>query len=89
MYVIYGRPDCKYCTAAIGLAMSAGVGFEYINIEGFQEDKAFILREGHKTVPQIYWHPDDGQPVHIGGYDEFKIELSDTDHKKDVPENGT
>lgn len=88
MYVIYGRPDCKYCDAAVGLLKDVGVWFKYINISVDQEAKEFLLREGHRTVPQIYEVFRDEDHSHVGGFTDLKAKLSDTDHKKDVPENG-
>lgn len=88
MYVIYGRPGCRWCVSATRLAYDAGVSFDYIDISENQEAFKFITEViKAETVPQIFHAA--GSVRLIGGFDEFKAELQDTDPKKDVPENDT
>lgn len=74
MIKIYGKPACPWCVKAKKLAERYGMKYEYIDIqykEGFDELSSKLSEV--KTVPQIWWHDN-----HIGGYEEFAIEVENT-----------
>lgn len=62
MYLIIGKPDCKYCDEAKKLASSRNIDYAYIDLtESYGEDwrKAFtdltaVATKRHRTVPIIY-----------------------------------
>jgi glutaredoxin len=71
MIIIYGKPDCGYCTKAKKLADDIGVVYEYRDV--FDGDNMMEMMEaapGAKTVPQIF----EGFR-YIGGYTEFYQEF--------------
>lgn len=58
MYTIYSANRCQYCEMAKGLLKYAKVQFIEINIDKNAEAKQFILNEGHRAVPQLYFNKD-------------------------------
>lgn len=68
MYVVYGKPDCKYCEYA--KAALSGETFEYIDITVNSEILRSLKKQGFKSVPQIYYNGS-----HIGGYDNLLVHL--------------
>ena len=66
--VIYTKPGCPYCYAALGLLTRKGVQFTEIVASNDPEKKAeMVARSGGKaTFPQIFI---DGK--HVGGSDDI------------------
>lgn len=62
MITVYTKNNCPFCDRAKALLESRGVAFETINVEEQPEARAFLVDNGHRSVPQIYR---DGQ--HIPG----------------------
>jgi len=62
MFLIVGKPDCKYCDEAKKLATSRNVTYSYIDLTqtyGDEWRKAFtdltaVADKRHRTVPIIY-----------------------------------
>jgi glutaredoxin len=54
MITLYGKEGCGYCTKAKALLLQHDINFVEIRIDEDADAKAFILEEGHKTVPQLY-----------------------------------
>lgn len=52
--VVYGKPNCPFCTKAINTLQERNVTFKYIDISVDKEAEDFIKTNNHKTVPQIY-----------------------------------
>lgn len=74
MIVIYGKPECGWCERSKKLASQYNLAYEYVDIQ--YEHNLNELKEkigDVKTVPQIFWH---GR--HVGGYDGFANEISNT-----------
>lgn len=71
--IIFGRPNCSYCSKAVFLADMKKLETEYKNIndDGVKEEMIDNipeeLRESIRTVPQIFV---DNQ--YIGGFTEFE-----------------
>jgi glutaredoxin 3 len=65
MITVYSKNNCPFCVQAKNLLKLKGVAFEEVNIEEVSEARDFVLKEGHRTVPQIY---KDGQLLVEGGY---------------------
>jgi len=66
--VLYTKPGCPYCMAAMGLLTRKGVDFTEIVASNDPEKKAEMIRKsgGKATFPQIFI---DGK--HIGGSDDM------------------
>lgn len=76
-FVIAGRPNCKYCTAASNLAAKLkerrGIDFEYVLFGEDPYTKTFfeeIAGKTVQTVPQILVETETGKE-YIGGFDDF------------------
>ena len=66
MYKVYGTKICLYCDKAENLLKTKDLPFEKIYIDEDDDAKDYILKQGFKTVPQI-WLDDNW----IGGYDDL------------------
>ena len=66
--VLYTKPGCPYCMAAMGLLARKGVDFTEIVASNDPEKKAEMVQKsgGKATFPQIFI---DGK--HIGGSDDM------------------
>ena len=66
--VIYTKPGCPYCYAALGLLARKGVDFTEIVASNDPEKKAEMIQRsnGRATFPQIFINGE-----HIGGSDEM------------------
>ena len=66
--VLYTKPGCPYCIAAMGLLKRKGVEFTEIVASNDPEKKAEMIQKsgGKATFPQIFI---DGK--HIGGSDDM------------------
>ncbi len=66
--VLYTKPGCPYCMAAVGLLTRKGVDFTEIVASSDPEKKAEMIQKsgGKATFPQIFI---DGK--HIGGSDDM------------------
>jgi glutaredoxin len=71
MLIVYSKKNCAGCEAAIMLLQDKGLAFEVVKIDEVPEAKEFILKSGHRTVPQIY---EDGKC--IGSLDALKNYLT-------------
>ena len=66
MYKVYGTKICLYCDKAENLLKTKDLPFEKIYIDEDDDAKDYIVKQGFKTVPQI-WLDDNW----IGGYDDL------------------
>lgn len=66
--VIYTKPGCPYCYAALGLLARKGVDFTEIVASNDPEKKAEMIQRsgGRATFPQIFINGE-----HIGGSDDM------------------
>lgn len=55
MLTIYSKNNCPYCVQAKNLLTKKNIMFEEVKIDENLEAKQFILEQGHRTVPQIYY----------------------------------
>ena len=56
MLTVYSKNNCPFCVQAKSLLQLKGVEFEEIKIDEDSEAREFVLGEGHRTVPQIYYN---------------------------------
>jgi len=54
MIKIYSKTTCPFCDQAKQLLETYGFKYEAVNIETDADARAFVLGEGHRSVPQIY-----------------------------------
>jgi glutaredoxin 3 len=62
---VYSKDNCPFCDRAKNLLKLKGIEFEEVRIDLDEQAKAFIVSEGHRTVPQIYRN---GELFVTGGY---------------------
>lgn len=55
MITLYTKPACPYCVTAKAWLDRHGFPYRTVDIAEDAAAKAFVLAEGHTTVPQIYW----------------------------------
>lgn len=56
MLTVYSKTVCPYCVQAKNYLSSKNIAFNEINIEEDQTARDFIVSQGHRTVPQIYFN---------------------------------
>tara|TARA_Y100001936_G_C15760186_1_gene500800 strand:+ start:178 stop:411 length:234 start_codon:yes stop_codon:yes gene_type:complete len=64
--IVYSKNMCGYCVQAKNWLKNKGIEYKEINIEEQPEARDFVIKEGHRTMPQIYI---DGKSM--GGYHEL------------------
>jgi glutaredoxin 3 len=74
MLTVYSKNFCPYCDQAKALLKKKEIPFTVVNIEENAEAKAFVLSEGHRTVPQIY----EGDKLYVeGGFTGLQAKLKE------------
>ena len=56
MLTVYSKTVCPYCVQAKNYLSNKNIAFNEINIEEDQAARDFIVSQGHRTVPQIYFN---------------------------------
>ena len=56
MLTVYSKNNCPFCVQAKNLLKAKNIEFKEIKIDEDAEAKEFILEQGHRTVPQIYFN---------------------------------
>jgi len=56
MLTLYTKNNCGYCLQAKALLKNNDIPYEEVNIETSEEARNFVINEGHRTMPQIYYH---------------------------------
>lgn len=72
-FIIYTKPGCVWCDRAISLLNAKNVAMELRSLS-IQEHMDFVLGQGFKTVPQIYYGDE-----YIGGHDDLVTWLEGSD----------
>lgn len=54
MIVVYSKNDCPGCTALKQRLKAKGVEFNEVNIDTSVLAKEFLIKEGYRSVPQIF-----------------------------------
>lgn len=55
MLIVYSKNNCPYCDKAKYLLKNKGFDFTEIKIDEDQEAREWLLAQGHRTAPQIYY----------------------------------
>lgn len=56
MLTVYSKTICPYCVQAKNFLKNKNINFKEINIEQDAQAREFIMSQGHRTVPQIYFN---------------------------------
>ena len=56
MLTVYSKTACAQCVQAKNYLKSKNIVFNEVNIEKDQQAHDFIMAQGHRTVPQIYFN---------------------------------
>tara|TARA_R110001599_G_scaffold2107_6_gene11266 strand:- start:1385 stop:1612 length:228 start_codon:yes stop_codon:yes gene_type:complete len=74
MYTILSAPNCRWCIKAEELLKDEGLPYVTYDISAPENKlrREILLKEGLRTVPQVY-SPDDDL---IGGYEDLVIYLN-------------
>lgn len=56
MITLYTKNNCPYCSLAKALLERNNIAFREINIEEIHTAREFLIENGHKTVPQVYYN---------------------------------
>lgn len=56
MLTVYSKTVCPYCVNAKNYLKNNDIGFTEINIEQDTDAREFVMSQGHRTVPQIYFN---------------------------------
>jgi glutaredoxin len=56
MITLYSKPDCVFCEKAKRWLIKNCIAFEAVDISISPDAKQFVLDQGHKSVPQIYFN---------------------------------
>lgn len=54
MLTVYSKKHCPFCDQAKALLKKKNIAFEEVRVDENPEAREFIVKEGHRTVPQIY-----------------------------------
>lgn len=55
MLTVYSKKHCPFCDRAKALLTNKGIAFEEVKIDEDESAREFIMEQGHRTVPQIYF----------------------------------
>jgi len=55
MITLYTKNLCTYCVQAKQYLSQNNIEYDERNIENDKEAREFLLAEGHRSVPQIYY----------------------------------
>ena len=53
---VYSKTVCPYCVQAKNYLKNNKIEFDEINIEDTPDACEYIMKSGHRTVPQIYYN---------------------------------
>ena len=63
MIIIYSKAGCPNCENAKNMLEQYDIDYTVIKIDENPEARNFVLKEGHREVPQLYVGQD-----HLGGW---------------------
>jgi glutaredoxin len=55
MLTIYSKNNCPYCVNAKNYLENRNINYREINVEQDPQAREFIVSQGHRTLPQIYF----------------------------------
>ncbi len=54
MITVYSKPLCHFCDMAKHWLTKHGFEYEEVRVDTNPEARNFLIKEGHRTMPQIY-----------------------------------
>ena len=54
MITVYTKDFCPYCVQAKRQLDTMGFEYEEINVEADAKTRAWLMEQGHRTMPQLY-----------------------------------
>ena len=82
MITLYTKDHCPYCDSAKTLLKSLNEEYVEINIMNNENARDYLINQGYKTVPQIYF---EGKLLVEGGYTGLsKLSYEELQEKKRV-----
>ena len=63
---VYSKANCPYCDMAKKFLQNKNINYTEARIDQDSAAREFLLKEGHRSVPQIY---QDGKLFVEGGFD--------------------
>lgn len=54
MITVYSKDTCGYCTSAKQYLEEHNIEYKEVNLDTNEEAKQWIIKQGFRTVPQIY-----------------------------------
>ena len=67
VYVVYGKKGCPLCVKSVAMIERFEKIYSYIDIEEDGQALGFLVKQGFKSLPQIYYND-----KHIGGYNDLQ-----------------
>jgi len=55
MIIVYTKDLCPYCDGAKAYLNKIGEPFEAVNITNNPDLREWLINQGHKTLPQVYY----------------------------------
>ena len=80
MLTLYTQPRCGYCDIMKSMLDNLGKTYYTIDISESPEGLAYMKKNGHKTVPQLYYKETGCQEIHINKKDTTDITSEDLLH---------
>jgi glutaredoxin 3 len=85
LLTVYSKKHCPFCDQAKALLKRKDIQFEEVKIDEDTTAREFIMEQGHRTVPQIYF---EGKLFVEGGFqglsklstDEIRTRMGLTDN---------
>jgi glutaredoxin len=81
MYTIYTKDTCGYCEKAEKLLQENYLEYELIDVSSDPQTLEMFKRRKWSTVPQIM-----KGGLHIGGFDQLKLHITNGYYKSKFPE---
>ena len=73
MLTVYSKNHCPFCDKAKHLLKTKGIDYQEIKIDEDHEAREWLLEQGHRTAPQIYF----GTELFVEGGYQGLAKLSD------------
>lgn len=67
MIYLYSKNNCPKCEDAITVLRRKGIVFKVVKIDEDSESREFLIKAGHKAVPQFY----NEEWTYLGDYNAF------------------
>lgn len=83
MLVVYSKNNCPFCDKAKYLLKTKNIDFTEVKIDEDPEAREWLMAQGHRTAPQIYY----GTELFVEGGYQGLAKLSDEELRQRVENN--